>query len=70
MVAWDHKQCKCKLCSEAAKNNGGKEVQIFDSVSMGKTHLFHVHRIPYAKARDYLELTSENKEKIIKLGVY
>ena len=67
MVAWDHKQCKCKICEEKAKCNG-EPIDVFNSISEGKTHVFIFHRIAYAKAREYLILTSGQKEKIIRIG--
>ena len=68
MTAWDHKQCKCKICA-TKELKAGEEVEVFDSISAGKTHIFIFHRIPYAKARDYLTITSEVRERIIRIGI-
>jgi hypothetical protein len=66
MTAWDHKQCKCKICAE---KKTGEEVEVFNSISAGKTHVFNFHRVPYAKAREYLTITSGEKERIIRIGI-
>jgi len=43
---WFKKKCKCTLC----------DAEPFMTVTEGKRHVFNVHRKPFNKTREYLEI--------------